>query len=206
MAASGECQAWVGFCDGVKERDARFCTLAFGAVNRCVIFVKCNFGQASPRGLGYFFCMLPSRITHSRTSPMLVRAALRQIRRHQEDAPLTLHALATSLGVSPFRLIRASRQVLGLSIMDVARRIRLRRAAMKLAFRHGDPIAAIALQSGYESHEAFTRAFRRMLGVSPNGTCCLRHSLHRAGHPWPSRLPRRRDCAPMIGRLALRRS
>ncbi|WP_291162293.1 AraC family transcriptional regulator [Gemmatimonas sp. UBA7669] len=111
--------------------------------------------------------MSPSRITHSRSSPMLVQAALRQIQRRQEESPLTLHALATSLEVSPFRLIRASRHVLGLSIMDVARRIRLRRAAMKLAFRHGEPIAAIALQSGYESHEAFTRAFKRTLGVSP---------------------------------------
>lgn len=130
---------------------------------------------------------------------MLVRAALRQIRRQQEDAPLTLHALATSLEVSPFRLIRASRHVLGLSIMDVARRIRLRRAAMKLAFRHGEPIAAIALQSGYESHEAFTRAFKRMLGVSPStfrnqpDWGAFRHALdipalHGAGAAMQSRL------------------
>lgn len=40
---------------------------------------------------------------------MLVQAALRQILRHQEDAPLTLHSLATSLEVSPFRLIRKGR-------------------------------------------------------------------------------------------------
>jgi AraC family transcriptional regulator len=168
MTASDECQAWVGFCDGRTERDPRFCTLVFAAVNRRVTFVDCNSGQAVQRGLGYFFCMLPSRSAHSRSNPILVRSALRQIRRHQEDAPLTLHVLAASLEVSPFRLIRASRQVLGLSIMDVARRIRLRRAAMKLAFRHGEPIAAIALQSGYDSHEAFTRAFKRVLGVSPS--------------------------------------
>jgi AraC family transcriptional regulator len=98
----------------------------------------------------------------------LVRATLRLMQQHADQSPPSLVALAEAQEVSTFRLLRAFRQEYGLSTMEVSRRLRMRRAAMQLAFRHGQPIAAIALSSGYDSHEAFTRAFQRMLGFSPS--------------------------------------
>jgi len=97
----------------------------------------------------------------------LVRATLKHMQQRADQAPPSLVTLAEAQEVSTFRLLRAFRQELGLTTMEVSRRLRMRRAAMQLAFRHGQPIAAIALSSGYESHEAFTRAFQRILGCSP---------------------------------------
>ena len=45
--------------------------------------------------------------------------------------------------------------------------MRSRRASYQLAFSE-DRILDIALQSGYESHEAFSRAFRRVYQLSPS--------------------------------------
>jgi AraC family transcriptional regulator len=44
---------------------------------------------------------------------------------------------------------------------------RLKRASYRLAFRDGDSILQIALDSGYEGPEAFCRAFKQRLGRAP---------------------------------------
>jgi AraC family transcriptional regulator len=66
--------------------------------------------------------------------------------------------------------------MLGESVKEHIRRLRLERAAMRL--KHSDStVTAIAFEAGYESHEAFTRAFKAMSGVTPsqfrsrNGAC-----------------------------------
>lgn len=121
--------------------------------------------------MGYLLSM-PGRAQSPRPvvrgNRSLVRAALSTLQRHTDASPLRLDDLAVHLQVTPVRLLRAFQQEVGLSTMDVARRLRLCRAAMQLAFRHGEPISAIAFRSGYVSHEAFTRAFRRVLGCTPS--------------------------------------
>ncbi len=57
--------------------------------------------------------------------------------------------------------------MVGESLAAYVRRLRLERAAMFLA-RTGRPVTDIALDSGYDSHEAFTRAFRGHFGASPS--------------------------------------
>lgn len=47
------------------------------------------------------------------------------------------------------------------------RRLSLQRAARRISYS-GDPITRIALESGYDSPEAFSRAFRAAFGVSPS--------------------------------------
>ena len=47
------------------------------------------------------------------------------------------------------------------------RRILMERAAFRLATGH-DGIIRLAVEAGYSSHEAFTRAFRRTYGVAPS--------------------------------------
>jgi AraC family transcriptional regulator len=52
--------------------------------------------------------------------------------------------------------------------LELARRLRLERAAWQLS-RTAAPVTDIAFDAGYETHEAFTRAFRAAFGTSPTG-------------------------------------
>ncbi|MDF1839441.1 MAG: GyrI-like domain-containing protein, partial [Planctomycetota bacterium] len=71
------------------------------------------------------------------------------------------------------------RGLVGEPLATHVRRLRLERAALLL--RTGqEPIIQIALDSAYDSHEAFTRAFNRAFGISP--------SRYRDGEP-PRHLP-----------------
>ena len=82
------------------------------------------------------------------------------------DAEIDPVALAREAGFSPHHFHRVFRGMTGESVMGHVRRLRLERAALQL--KHGDaPVTAVALASGYGSHEAFTRAFRERFGVAP---------------------------------------
>ncbi len=62
---------------------------------------------------------------------------------------------------------RVFRGVTGETVSGYARRLRLERAARQLLGGER-PIVDVALDAGYGSHEAFTRAFTRAFGVAPN--------------------------------------
>ena len=79
---------------------------------------------------------------------------------------ISLHAIAASAGVSSHHLARAFGAATGQSLMRYARGRRLSEAARSLAAGAPD-ILAVALDAGYGSHEAFTRAFREQFGVTP---------------------------------------
>jgi AraC family transcriptional regulator len=82
------------------------------------------------------------------------------------DGNLDLQAIADACGVSRFRLARAFVVATGWPVMRYARVRRLSRAARRLA--DGEPdILGLALEAGYGSHEAFTRAFREQFGITP---------------------------------------
>ena len=57
--------------------------------------------------------------------------------------------------------------MVGESVRQYVRRLRLERAAARLKLSHA-LITRIALDAGYESHEAFTRSFRALFGASPS--------------------------------------
>ncbi|GAB5519293.1 MAG: hypothetical protein RhofKO_15440 [Rhodothermales bacterium] len=57
--------------------------------------------------------------------------------------------------------------MVGEGVAEYVRRVRLEQAAIALKATT-DPITNVAFDSGYGSHEAFTRAFRRQFGVSPS--------------------------------------
>lgn len=82
------------------------------------------------------------------------------------DRDLTLAELAKSCEVSRFHLAHAFGEATGRSVMDYVRGRRLTAAAHALAGGAGD-ILAVALDAGYSSHEAFTRAFRSQFGTTP---------------------------------------
>lgn len=96
------------------------------------------------------------------------------------DCELGLDELAQLAGFSPFHFHRIFRGMVGESLAAHVRRIRLERAAMRLR-GSSDSITRIAFEAGYETHQAFTRAFRGMTGMAPS-TFRARHGrLARSG-------------------------
>ena len=79
---------------------------------------------------------------------------------------LSLGRIAGVAGVSPFHLARLFQALTGSSVVRYLRARRMSEAARRLAAGAPD-ILAVALASGYGSHEAFTRAFGEQFGVSP---------------------------------------
>ena len=105
------------------------------------------------------------------TSP--ASKALWYIESHFQEE-INLEKIAAIVGVSPFHLTRVFAVNTGYSVMRYARARRLSEAARLLA--NGAPdILAVALEAGYNSHEAFTRAFGDQFGLTPE-------SLRAQGH------------------------
>jgi AraC family transcriptional regulator len=83
------------------------------------------------------------------------------------DEATSLEELAGVAHFSPYHFHRVFRGMVGESVMEHVRRLRLERAAHRLKFgRH--PVTRVAFEAGYETHEAFTRAFAAMFGVAPS--------------------------------------
>jgi AraC family transcriptional regulator len=80
---------------------------------------------------------------------------------------ISLEDLAAVANFSPHHFHRIFRGLVGESVKEHVRRLRLERAAHRL--RYGEePVTHIAFEAGYETHEAFTRAFRAAFGAPPS--------------------------------------
>lgn len=88
------------------------------------------------------------------------------IQNHLDEA-VALEELAAITHFSPYHFHRIFRGMVGESVMEHIRRLRLERAAHRLKLGN-QPITRIAFEAGYETHEAFTRAFGAMFGESPS--------------------------------------
>lgn len=93
----------------------------------------------------------------------VVGRALSFIETHFGDE-LTLERVADVAGVGKYHLTRAFGTATGHTVMRYVRARRLTEAARRMAA--GD-ILAVAVEAGYGSHEAFTRAVREDFGVTP---------------------------------------
>lgn len=91
---------------------------------------------------------------------------LNHIQRNLDD-PLELEVLAELACFSVSHFHRVFKGMLGETIMDHRRRIRLERAHLRLATTR-QSVTDIALDAGYDSLEAFSRAFRKSYGLSPS--------------------------------------
>jgi AraC family transcriptional regulator len=85
----------------------------------------------------------------------------------QLDEPLTLKVLAAQAHLSPYHFHRIFTGMIGESLHLHIRRLRLERSAMQLKYSQKSVIQ-IALEAGYETHEAFSRAFRNAFHLSPS--------------------------------------
>ena len=95
-----------------------------------------------------------------------IENAVWYIESHYEKG-ITLDDVAEVAGVSRFHLSRAFSYATGLPLTRYLRQRRLSKAAESLAMGKSD-ILDLALSVGYSSHEAFSRAFREFLGVTPD--------------------------------------
>jgi AraC family transcriptional regulator len=87
---------------------------------------------------------------------------------------LLLDEIANVAGVSRYHVSRAFGEAIGRPITGYVRGRRLTEAAKALASGATD-ILTVALEVGYGSHEAFTRAFREQFGLTPESVRAQRH-------------------------------
>jgi AraC family transcriptional regulator len=95
-----------------------------------------------------------------------VVTVMRHIERHL-DRELSLDELARVAGLSAYHFHRVFRAVAGEAVMDYARRLRLEHAAYRLRSTRRS-VGRVAAEVGYESPDAFGRAFRGRFGLSPS--------------------------------------
>ncbi|HEX2979402.1 MAG TPA: AraC family transcriptional regulator [Anaerolineaceae bacterium] len=87
--------------------------------------------------------------------------------REHIDEPLTRDVLADVAGFSVPHFHRIFTAQIGENIASYVRRMRLERAGRKLRLGAVD-ITEVALAAGYDTHTAFSRAFKQQYGLSPS--------------------------------------
>ena len=87
--------------------------------------------------------------------------------RNKNDESLTLKLLAQEFGYSEFHFSRKFKEISGMQFRDYLRCRRLAFALKELRDTE-KRVLQIALDHGFSSHEAFTRAFREAYGLTPS--------------------------------------
>ncbi|NGZ77197.1 AraC family transcriptional regulator [Saccharibacillus sp. VR-M41] len=80
--------------------------------------------------------------------------------------PSSLSSMSEQLGYSPFYCTRHFHRLTGMTLRDYVRLRRISLAALELRDTE-KRVLDIAVEYGFSSHEAMTRAFRRTFGVTP---------------------------------------
>lgn len=88
------------------------------------------------------------------------------IRAHESDS-VTLKLTAARCGYSEYHFSRKFRQISGMQFRDYFRYRKLALALKRLRDSQSS-ILDIALEYGFSSHEAFTRAFKQAYGITPS--------------------------------------
>jgi AraC family transcriptional regulator len=95
-----------------------------------------------------------------------IEDVMRYIREHINE-PLDRGTLAAVAGFSIPHFHRVFTAQVGESAISYVRRLRLERAARKLRMGAVD-ITEVALAAGYDTHAAFSKAFKQQFGLSPS--------------------------------------
>ena len=99
----------------------------------------------------------------------------------EED--LSLEKIADQASMSPYHFHRVFRDAIGETLKQYTQRLRLERAAHELRIRQAS-VLDVALGAGFQSHETFTRAFKRQFGIRPKDFRTDGRLSHQA-HPSP---------------------
>ena len=84
------------------------------------------------------------------------------------DGDLCLDTLSRVAAFSKFHFHRQFAATFGLSVHRYVQLARMKQASARLACKSDQSVTAIAMDAGYETPDAFARAFRRRLGQSPS--------------------------------------
>lgn len=98
-------------------------------------------------------------------TPKQVKTTLEYIQAHLQD-DLSLHQIASHLGISPYYLAHTFKATTGFSLHQYVLRCRLEQA-QRLLQDSQMAIAAIAYEVGFGSQSHMTTVFRKMLNVTP---------------------------------------
>ena len=100
-----------------------------------------------------------------RETPECIEDVMRYIREHINE-PLNRERLAAVAGFSVPHFHRVFTAHVGESAASYVRRLRLERAGRKLRMGAVN-ITEVALAAGYDTHAAFSKAFKQQFGLSP---------------------------------------
>lgn len=106
------------------------------------------------------------KVDTQRHYEQLVLRAIDHVRSTLDDA-LDIGALGRRACLSPLHFHRIFRGLAGETPAELHRRLRLERAAHRLA-TSDELITRLAFAAGYATHESFTRAFAAAYGLSPS--------------------------------------
>lgn len=105
------------------------------------------------------------------SAPSAYHRRFRKVLEHIDahlDEELSLEVLSALSSFSKYHFHRQFSELFGLGVHKYVQLVRLRRASRQLAFRSELRVIDIALESGYESPEAFARAFKKAVGQTPS--------------------------------------
>lgn len=95
----------------------------------------------------------------------IIEASARYIDTHLK-APLSVEILAVQAGFSPYYYCRLFSLYMGMPVMEYVRHRRLAKGASEIC--EGRRILDVAMDYGFESHNGFSKAFRKVYGFSPD--------------------------------------
>lgn len=81
---------------------------------------------------------------------------------------LTVAQLSDVAAFSKHHFLRQFSELFGMGVYKYVQLCRLKRASYQLAFRDDQPVTEIALDSGYDNAESFSRAFKKSAGQTPS--------------------------------------
>ena len=84
------------------------------------------------------------------------------------DGDLDLEAVSSVAAFSKFHFHRQFKATFGLSLHRYVQLARMKRASYRLAYRDAHSVTDIAMDAGYETPDAFARAFRQRFAQSPS--------------------------------------
>ncbi|MFD2614813.1 AraC family transcriptional regulator [Paenibacillus gansuensis] len=84
------------------------------------------------------------------------------------DNSLDIEQIAKTACSSPFHFQRMFHMVTGMTIAEYTRRRRLTLAAQELSMTGSVRVIDVALKYGYDSPESFSKAFRKLHGITPS--------------------------------------
>ncbi|MEK6702846.1 MAG: AraC family transcriptional regulator [Planctomycetota bacterium] len=84
------------------------------------------------------------------------------------DKPLRLKAVSKSAMLSPFHFHRVFQSLVGVTLADFVKRLRLERALVMMTHHRKPSLTSIALACGFSSPSDFTRCFKHRYGSAPS--------------------------------------